>query len=77
LSETNFTVAELVKELQQLPQDLPVVVTGYENGYEDILAPHIQTVTDDPDRPYYDGRFQCDDTSTYKVVALERIIRKY
>jgi len=29
----NFTVGELIKLLQQYPEDMPVVVSGYENGY--------------------------------------------
>ena len=29
----NFTVGELIKILQQHPDDMPVVVSGYESGY--------------------------------------------
>lgn len=37
MSEDNlfsFTVGELMQILQQFPADMPVVVSGYENGYE-------------------------------------------
>ena len=30
-----MTVAELVEQLRQLPDDLRVVVNGYEEGYDD------------------------------------------
>lgn len=31
-----MTVKELIKQLQKYPEDLEVVVTGYEGGYSDV-----------------------------------------
>ena len=36
-----MTVAELIRILQTHPQDLRVVVDGYEDGYDDIVEPGI------------------------------------
>jgi hypothetical protein len=33
-----MTVADLIRHLQQLPADLPVLVQGYESGWDDILS---------------------------------------
>jgi hypothetical protein len=38
----NFTVGELIKILQQYPQDMPVIVSGYENGYENFYHPFFK-----------------------------------
>lgn len=67
----NFTVGELMKILQQYPDDMPVVVSGYENGYENFYHPIVQKVIHMPENPYYDGEFQLDDKGT-EVLLLER-----
>ena len=36
-----MTIAELIAALQMLPQDVRVVVQGYEGGYADIEAANI------------------------------------
>ena len=36
-----MNVAELIRILQTHPQDLRVVVDGYEEGYDDIVEPGI------------------------------------
>ncbi len=70
----NFTVGELIKILQQYPDDMPVVVSGYENGYENFYHPFVKKVKQMPDNPYYDGQFQPDDEGT-EVLLLEREVR--
>jgi len=40
----NFTVGELIKILQQYPEDMPVLVNGYENGYENFYHPFAKKV---------------------------------
>lgn len=72
MSKTNFTVAELITELQKLPLNLPVVVSGYDSGYEDFYHPLVLQVSDNPDEWYTDGRFQQNEKSELKVVALIR-----
>jgi hypothetical protein len=67
----NFTAGELIKILQQYPKDMPVVVSGYENGYENFYQPYVKKVKHLPENPYYDGQFQLDDNGT-EVLLLER-----
>jgi len=67
----NFTVGELIEILLQYPADMPVVVSGYENGYENFLHPFVKKVIHQPENPYYDGLFQPDDNGT-EVLLLER-----
>ena len=70
----NFTVGELIKILQQYPNDMPVVVSGYENGYENFYHPFVKKVKHQPENPYYNGEFQLDDNGT-EVLLLEREVR--
>jgi hypothetical protein len=41
-----------------LPPDLPVLVSGYENGYENFYPPKVTKLKHEPDNMYYDGQFQ-------------------
>ncbi|MBN2258906.1 MAG: hypothetical protein JW702_00010 [Clostridiales bacterium] len=70
----NFTVGELIKILQQYPEDMLVLVSGYENGYENFYQPFVQKVKHLPENPYWDGQFQLDDDGT-EVLILEREVR--
>ena len=70
----NFTVSELIEILLQYLPDMPVVVSGYENGYENFYHPHVKKVKDFPKNPYYDGQFQLDDDGR-EVLLLEREMR--
>jgi hypothetical protein len=70
----NFTVGELIKILQQYPEDMPVVVSGYENGYENFYHPIVKKVKHRPENPYWDGQFQLDDNGK-EVLLLEREVR--
>jgi len=54
----HFTVGQLVEYLKSLPQDLPVLTSGYENGFENFHQPSIIKVKHEPENPYYDGEFQ-------------------
>jgi hypothetical protein len=70
----NFTVGELIKILQHYPEDMPVVVSGYENGYENFYHPFVKNVKHLPENPYWDGQFQLDDNGE-EVLLLEREVR--
>lgn len=50
-----FTVAQLIEKLKKFPQDMPVLTTGYEIEYENILPPRLTKVKYIPDEPYYNG----------------------
>jgi hypothetical protein len=72
----NFTVGELIKILQQYPEDMPVLVSGYENGYENFYQPFVKKVIHLPENFYCDGQFQLYDNGT-EVLLLEREVRNY
>jgi len=64
----NFTVGELIKILKQYPEDLPVIVSGYENGYENFYHPVVKNVKHLPENPYFDGQFQLDENGTEALI---------
>lgn len=66
----NFTVGELIEILKQHPEDMPVVVSGYENFYH----PFVKKVIHMPENSYWDGQFQLDDNGT-EVLLFEREVR--
>jgi hypothetical protein len=70
----HFTVGELIKILHLYPEDMPVVVSGYENGYENFYQPYAKKVKHMPENTFYDGQFQPDDHGT-EVLLLEREVR--
>ena len=74
----HFTVAQLVEVLQSLPQELPVVVSGYESGFENFYRPKIETLIYQPENKYYEGEFQeamKSDKEIFEAVVLQRVRR--
>ncbi len=72
------TVGQLVDLLKTLPQDLSVLTSGYENGFENFYEPTIIKVKHEPENPYYDGEFQVaedGDVGTFDAVVLRRVVR--
>ena len=72
------TVGQLVEFLKTLPQDLPVLTSGYENGFENFYQPSIIKVKHEPENMYYEGEFQVaeeGDVGTFDVVVLRRGVR--
>ena len=75
----HFTVGQLVKILKSLPQDLPVVTSGYESGFENPHKPDIMKLKHEPESRYYDGEFQSIDEGnedTFEAVVLQRVVRR-
>lgn len=70
----NFTVGELIELLKEYPMDMPVVVSGYENGYENFYHPTVQKVKHLPENMYWDGEFQLEENGI-DVLILEREVR--
>ena len=52
------TVSQLVDFLKTLPQDLPVLTSGYENGFENFYQPGIIKVKHEPENMYYEGEIK-------------------
>ena len=74
----HFTVGQLVEFLKTLPQDLPVLTSGYENGFENFYQPSIIKVKHEPENMYYEGEFQVaedGDEETFDAVVLRRGVR--
>ena len=72
------TVGQLVEVLKSLPQDLPILTSGYENGFENFYQPSIIKVKHQPENPYYDGEFQVaedGDEETFDAVVISRVVR--
>ncbi|MCD4778306.1 MAG: hypothetical protein K8R12_04980 [Desulfobacterales bacterium] len=72
------TVGQLVEFLKTLPQDLPVLTSGYENGFENFYQPSIIKVKHEPENMYYEGEFQVaedGDEETIDAVVLRRVVR--
>ena len=74
----HYTVGQLVEILQSLPQDLPVLTSGYESGFENFYRPEIVELQHEPENPYYDGEFQTadeKDKNSFQAVILHRVLR--
>ena len=73
------TVGQLVEVLKSLPQELPVLTSGYENGFENFYEPRIIKVKHEPENMYYEGEFQVaeddDDVGTFDAVVIRRVVR--
>ena len=67
----NYTVGELIKVLNEYPKDMPVIVSGYESGYENFYLPIVQKVRRIPENMYWDGEFQIDENGIDALI-LER-----
>ena len=73
-----FTVAQLIEKLKEFPQDMPVLTTGYEIEYENILPPRRTKVKYIPDEPYYNGQYKesaSDESKSFDAIVLEREVR--
>lgn len=66
-----FTVGELREALQEFPDHLPVVVSGYKSGYENFFHPFVNKVTHFPENFYDEGQFQLDERGI-EVIILQR-----
>lgn len=71
----HFTAAQLIEILKGFPQDMPVVVSGYESGYENFYQPIIRKLTHKPENMHWDGQFQPAETAdkqTFEAIILAR-----
>jgi len=72
------TVGQLVDFLKTLPQDLPILTSGYEGGFENFYEPGIIKVKHEPENEYYEGEFQVvedGDEETFDAVVIRRVVR--
>jgi len=74
----HYTVGELIEILNTFPADVPVLTSGYENGFENIQEPVLDNLIHNPGAPYYDGEFQPAgeaDGKAFQAVVLARLVR--
>lgn len=74
----HFTVGQLIEVLKSLPQDLPVLTSGYEGGFENFYEPCIIKMKYEPGNPYYEGEFQAaedGDEDVFEAVVIRRVRR--
>ena len=74
----HYSVGELLAILQNLPQDLPVLISGYESGFENFYPPEIKALKYFPENKYYEGEFQLaekNEKNTFQAIVLQRVIR--
>jgi len=75
---TTYTVATLIEALKAFPADTPVVVSGYESGYENMMLPKLIQLEQQKENKYWDGEFQeveQKNENTLNAVALSRVVR--
>lgn len=53
-----ITIRQLVEQLGQYPDDLPVIVQSYEDGYDPVTTISELTISPTPDRQWYMGVFE-------------------
>jgi len=74
----HFTAEQLIKVLKTFPQSLPVLISGYENGFENFYHPEILKLRHEPENMYYDGEFQIandKDENVFEAAVLSRVVR--
>lgn len=74
----SYSVAELIEALKKYPQDLPVLVSGYESGFENLLPPIKERLVRKPENQYWDGEFQIteeENEESLEAVVLRRVFR--
>jgi hypothetical protein len=69
-----YTVGELRELLNEYPDEMPVIISGYESGYEFFYPPTVRKVKHYPENKYWDGEFQIDENGIDALV-LERRVR--
>ncbi len=75
-----ISVKKLIEMLKQLPKDTPVLVNGYESGFDKFYKPNMQKLKYMPENPYWDGEYQQPDADDEAVdlieaVVLQRVVR--
>ena len=70
-----MTVNELITILKRQPENTPVLVDGYEDGYENIISVNAISVVQNTKALWYNGEYEKaekDSNNTVKAVILSR-----
>ena len=66
-----MTVKELIAKLSQMPQELPVLLDGYEDGLDDVIDTTVVSVDFDTDREWWYGHHEYNEQSKNQAVYLK------
>jgi hypothetical protein len=58
MTEKHMTVAQLIADLQDFPQDWPVLIPGHENGSTSVVGAFTTRVVLDEKQPWYYGEWR-------------------
>ena len=70
-----MTISELINELKLYPENTPVLVDGYENGYEHVISVNAISVIQNKKAAWYNGEFdraEHEHKDNVKAVILSR-----
>ncbi|MFZ4816827.1 MAG: hypothetical protein ACOYL5_19990 [Phototrophicaceae bacterium] len=70
MSIQTLTVRQLIEQLQAYPQDLPVVVQSYEDGYDPVTALNELMIAPTPNREWYIGVYEKADGTGQQVLLI-------
>lgn len=70
-----MTVKELIEKLQQFPADCPVVLDGYEDGYNEATDIRTKTISRQDSAEWFNGEF--DDTEDGNEAVLITSARRW
>ena len=65
-------VAELIKNLQELPQNYRVVVQGYEDGFDDVSRIMPVSIKPGAEKKWYNGKYAGAEDGEKAVVIFGR-----
>jgi hypothetical protein len=64
-------IKDLIKTLQEYPQDIRVVVAGYEGGYNDVLSVRELVLRENENEEWFYGAHEeSEDVQGFKAIAL-------
>jgi len=67
-----MTANELIAELQKHPPETRVVVSGYEEGFDDISRLWVICIAPTPNAKYYEGRWQQEEPGETAIFLFGR-----
>ena len=67
-----MTVSELIAELRKQPPENRVVVSGYEEGFDDISRLTSISVAPKPNAKEWEGRWQDDESGETAILIFGR-----
>ncbi|MEI9479140.1 MAG: hypothetical protein WCO26_21560 [Deltaproteobacteria bacterium] len=53
-----MTVKELIEQLKQFPSKAPVLIPGYEDGWDEVFRIELKNVTRNPKARWYNGTWE-------------------